>query len=44
MLHHIFKLLSNGKIYEAPIPDSVQRVLDVGCVSVHLHSTLGKKD
>lgn len=44
MLHHIFKLISNGKIYEAPIPDNVQRVLDVGCVSVYLNSTLGNID
>jgi hypothetical protein len=34
MLHHIFRTLSNGKSYEAPIPEDVHRVLDIGCVSV----------
>ncbi|KAE9367019.1 S-adenosyl-L-methionine-dependent methyltransferase [Stipitochalara longipes BDJ] len=31
MFHHILKLVSNGKLYEAPLPKDVQRVLDIGC-------------
>ncbi|KAN0091943.1 S-adenosyl-L-methionine-dependent methyltransferase [Hyaloscypha variabilis] len=30
MFHHVLKLVSNGKLYEAPIPKNVQRVLDIG--------------
>lgn len=29
--HHAFRLTLDGKLYRAPIPDDVQRVLDVGC-------------
>ncbi|KAH8776148.1 hypothetical protein BGZ57DRAFT_822965 [Hyaloscypha finlandica] len=31
MLHHIFKLVSHGKLCEAPLPEGIQRVLDIGC-------------
>ncbi|KAI5857387.1 S-adenosyl-L-methionine-dependent methyltransferase [Durotheca rogersii] len=31
ILHHVSTLLQDGKIYLAPIDDSVQKVLDVGC-------------
>jgi hypothetical protein len=29
--HHAFRLTFDGKLYRAPIPDTVQNVLDVGC-------------
>ena len=30
-MHHIFTMLLDGKLYEAPIPSGIQNVLDVGC-------------
>jgi ubiquinone/menaquinone biosynthesis C-methylase UbiE len=30
LLHHIFLLILSGKLYDAPIPPSPQRVLDIG--------------
>ncbi|KAI8710953.1 hypothetical protein NCS52_01524200 [Fusarium sp. LHS14.1] len=30
LVHHVYRLLLNGKLYRAPIPDNVQRVLDLG--------------
>jgi SAM-dependent methyltransferase len=30
LLHHIFLLILEGKLYDAPIPPSPQRVLDIG--------------
>ena len=35
-MHHIFKIMMDGKLYEAPVPSSIQHVLDVGCVSTTL--------
>ncbi|CAO2658560.1 Nn.00g062830.m01.CDS01 [Neocucurbitaria sp. VM-36] len=29
--HHAFRLTLDGRLYRAPIPEDVQRVLDVGC-------------
>lgn len=31
MMHHIFKLIKDGKLFEASVPKTVQRVLDLGC-------------
>ncbi|RDW74836.1 S-adenosyl-L-methionine-dependent methyltransferase-1 [Coleophoma cylindrospora] len=31
MMHHIFRVMQGGKLFEAPVPKSVQRVLDLGC-------------
>jgi hypothetical protein len=42
MFHHILKIISNGKLYEAPISKDVQRVLDIGCVSAHLRLLIEK--
>lgn len=42
-MHHIFKLIKDGKLFEASVPKTVQRVLDLGCVSMpktHVQSGL----
>ena len=31
LLHHIFLLILGGKLYDAPIPTTPHRVLDIGC-------------
>ncbi|EAW10017.1 class I SAM-dependent methyltransferase [Aspergillus clavatus NRRL 1] len=30
MVHHIFRMMLGGKLYQAPIPDSPKRILDIG--------------
>lgn len=30
LVHHIYSLLTQGRLYTAPIPDSPRRVLDLG--------------
>lgn len=30
LLHHLFKMVLGGELYTAPIPSSIQRILDIG--------------
>ena len=30
LMHHIFRMMLNGALYIAPIPQDIQRILDVG--------------
>jgi hypothetical protein len=42
MMHHIFKVMKDGKLFEAPVSTTVQRVLDVGCVGVQIRLVTGR--